>query len=296
MSGIARHLGHRLGRLSRSHSTKVVLSLNVAQKHLDLLKEMIIHFDSLISIFIRKAIGGFPTHLLRRTKCLNANASITDRTRAIKESLQSGMKSRSLSEMDLQTVKRQTEKLQNTAAILSACFLNYENELDGLLTWLNSVSSSADWSISDKFDISEVFALVKQLEDNVTEFRAHYKNYLAGNMTKATLANMTVDRYHLGGLSARVKSLIDLLQTTFIDTLKSIIASKQEQIIYSYIEMLQKLVSVRKYLSSEDKLMTRILRGRKIWQIPRVNLQSPQVQICQTGGNRETGISLVRME
>ena len=229
------------------------------------LRELFQHFTTLNDALIDKLIPGFPKHPLLSQECTQSKARlpwlIGENRRYLSNGTGAGFLDKPTYDDDIKYLYQQW---QNVSQILSVCFLDYEKELDGLSTWLTSVSSSAEWSLTDQFDIFEISLLTKQLEDNVTDFQAHYQKYLKGELTKIALANITLDQYHLGGLSSSVKSMVDLLQSTVIDTLKSKIAYKQQMIISSYIEMLKKLASIRRYLSSRDKVLTNVLRSRKM--------------------------------
>ena len=211
-------------------------------------------------------------------ECLKANETLFSLFNDLEMSLRNGTDDQILSESDVNNIRVASQKLQAASATLSACFLDYEKELDDLLTWLESVYSSTEWSFNSQLDITEITVLLKELEDNVTEFGGIFRTYVAGGLTKIALANITFDHNHLGGLSSSMKTMVEFVQTSVMNTLKSVIANKQEKIISSYIKTLQKLASVRGYLGGEDKVMTDVLRSRKIWQKPVVNLQSPKVQ------------------
>jgi bacterioferritin (cytochrome b1) len=172
---------------------------------------------------------------------------------------------------DINGFSRNSTSARQKMLDLLTCLLAYKEELDAFSVWLNSLVLTIDITI-DISSLNSVRSLFFADQMNLEEL---YNNYILNNWSKSKLAELFVSQS--SEILSNAETLISDIDATIISTISSNVNYQQTVLIEAYHTLLDKAVSLQKYMLDNDASIELAMRTRGIWQKPDVNLQNSQV-------------------
>lgn len=220
----------------------------------------------------------FPTHMLTTRSCQDANSSIVASIVTMATLLNNtDFTGNRFFQIGISEFLSTSNGLGENLLVLSQCLLNYKQELDGLSSMLDSVSTDSSWSVNtDQMDVTPMSVLFISLYDNGAFMDEQIVYYLMALITKMDLADKFNNPEYAGSVVSNINTMIDDISDLFAK-LVSVVETKQLLIIDTYQLLFTKLASLSKYTS--DSQLESLLRNLVIWRKPIVNLQDTEVRV-----------------